>query len=299
MPVRPGRNGPSVGYAPASARLLRRYACTPPSRVPPIDEVQDLGATLDHRDQVLAARLGPAHRTAGLMASRHTSTSSTFMAFAPKPPADVGRDDAHRSGSRPNIAASAVTILVRRLGGEPRREPPVVAHRARCVRGSSGLAAMRWLTTVPETTASQPSNRVLASLPAGCAGTRSCRLSEQQDLVLDRLPGIGDDGKLLVVDVDEVGRVGALLLSLGEDRGDDVADEAHGVGREQRTRHALVDAHERRSRVVGSRCRAAVNTCTPGIAPRGGRVDPRDPRVRAGDRTSVRKSSPSRRTLST
>jgi hypothetical protein len=45
---------------------------------------------------------------------------------------------------------------------------------------------------------------------------------------------VDDDGKRLVVDLDRVGGVGGLVPALGHDGSDDVADEAHSAGGEDR-----------------------------------------------------------------
>ena len=141
---------------------------------------------------------------------------------------------------------------MRRLRGEPDREPSVVAHdrgrRARLERARGHPLAHE--VTRDDGFAALEEVVVAVRLVDARADVRA-RIGEEEDLVLGRLGRIDDGGKRVVVDVDELGGIGALRPRLGQDHGDDVAREANDVLREERPPHALLDARERR-RAEGS-----------------------------------------------
>ena len=100
---------------------------------------------------------------------------------------------------------------------------------------SIGTPASRWLTIVTSATASAPSSGS-ASSPSGNVGAeadvRTVLREQQRRVGSERLGGGHDRGQRVVVDDHGLGRVDRLRLRLGDDRGDDVADEAHLVGGE-------------------------------------------------------------------
>ena len=81
---------------------------------------------------------------------------------------------------------------------------------------------------------------------AGARGDVRPRVAEQQHLVVRRVLGLDYDGQRLVVDEHELGRVRAGGAVVADDDGDDVADEADGVLRDERPAHPLVEPGERR-----------------------------------------------------
>ena len=121
--------------------------------------------------------------------------------------------------------------------------PSSAAHE----RGSSGHGAMRWLTSVPETTTSQSSNsfsswsgepeRAATFVPAsGKSSTSSFAASS----------GLTTVGQRVVVDEDELRGVRAGCAVVADHDRDDVADEADDVLGDQRSPHRLVQPGERR-----------------------------------------------------
>ena len=183
-----------------------------PSFEPPTVTVEDRVAAVVHPDHVLAA----ATRSSGpgrpvLRASHATSTSSTQSSLGAEAAADVRRDDAHVAPARARGTARA------------RRDPDAAsASRGTTVslpsspdtaadeRGSIGTGAIRWLTTVPETTTSQPSNRLLVELLGTLAHADvGAVLGEEQHLARERPARVGGCRQRVVVDEHELGRVGA------------------------------------------------------------------------------------------
>ena len=104
---------------------------------------------------------------------------------------------------------------------------------------------------------------------------------EERRAVLEGGLGADDRGQRVVVDDDELGRVDALLARLAQHDGHRLADEAHPVGGQRRTRALRVELDERgrnRDVEVGRGERTDDARCG-----RGGRdVDPGDPGVRHG-----------------
>ena len=182
-----------------------------------------------------------------LRASQTTSTSSTLSIFAPKPPPTSGATTRICSGSSPSVPASTIRswcgVCVESQAVRRPSSPTVAAAE----RGSSGHGAMRWLTSVPETTTSHPSKsfsscsgepeRAATFVPAsGKRSTSSFAAS----------CGLDDCGQRVVVDEDELGGVRAGGAVVADDDRDDVADEADAVGGERRAPHARVEPGERR-----------------------------------------------------
>ena len=100
---------------------------------------------------------------------------------------------------------------------------------------SIGTAATRWLTNVSFTTTSAPSNTVGLLAEVELDGqVRTVFGEEERSVVGERRLGVDDDREWLVVDDHLLGCVDRLRPGLGDDRGDDVADEAHAVLREHR-----------------------------------------------------------------
>ena len=72
--------------------------------------------------------------------------------------------------------------------------------------------------------------RVLAELELD-REVRAVLREQQRRAVGERGFGVDDDGQRVVVDDHRLGRVDGLRPGLGDDRGDDVADEAHALRR--------------------------------------------------------------------
>ena len=116
-------------------------------------------------------------------------------------------------------------------------------------RGSSGHGAMRWLTSVPETVTSQPSKRSSALAAGGCVprGDVRPRSREEERLVLQRLLRVDHHRQRVVVDHDQLGRIGAGRAVVADDDREDLADEAHDVLRHHRPAHVLREAEGQRA----------------------------------------------------
>ena len=98
-------------------------------------------------------------------ASQATITSSVDSVFAPNPPPTSGPITRTCAGSIPNASAipsrSPCGVCV-----ESRAWSRPSSNQAAVDRGSIGAGAMRWLTTRPRTTTSQPS-KMLSSPATG------------------------------------------------------------------------------------------------------------------------------------
>ena len=93
-----------------------------------------------------------------LRASQTTSSSSALSIFAPKPPPTSGAITRICSGSSPSMPASTMRSWCGVWVESQAVSRPSGPSSAADERGSSGHGAMRWLSTVPDTTTSQPSN---------------------------------------------------------------------------------------------------------------------------------------------
>ena len=101
--------------------------------------------------------------------------------------------------------------------------------------GSIGTAAMRWLTKRPSTTTSAPSSTVWSSPKLNAIATFDpCSGNRIGAPSASAASGSRTTGSGVVVDDDDLGRVDRLGARLGDDRGDDVADEADGAVGERR-----------------------------------------------------------------
>ena len=138
-------------------------------------ELDPLRPSLVHRDEVLAARLGPAHRPPGGARQRGDDHVLDLQPLAAEPTADVRRHDAHLARLQPEQQAEHHLVRVRCLRRQPDRQAAVVAelrerrprlHRA----GGQSLAD----TVDP---ARPPRSRRTAAdraRPARAGGRRSC-----------------------------------------------------------------------------------------------------------------------------
>ena len=109
-----------------------------------------------------------------------------------------------------------------------------------------GAVAMRWLTIRARTTWSAPSNGSERSLSRRRVATLRAEALELQGCVVGhRRLDVGDDRQVVVVDVDQLGRVDGLGAGLGDDQGDRVADEPDLVVGQRPARALVVDVRER------------------------------------------------------
>ena len=222
-------------------------------------DLLQLGAAVAEAGHRLAAGLLEPHRAADL-ARQHADQQLLAVAadLGAEPAADVGGQDPHLVGAdacgclaigspaRPGRAASTAT-----RAGDRRPTPP------RQPRGSSGQGATRWFMTRSLTTTSQSveelgagvrraahEHRVEHGVAAG--GLVDVRVARQRLLEIDQRRQRIDVGD------HRLGGVGRLLVGLGDDRRDRLADPAHLAGREQRAGDARVERRRLRLERQGS-----------------------------------------------
>ena len=182
-------------------------------------EVDPLRATLVHRHQVLAARLGPADGPAGGPRQPAEDHVLDREALAAEAAADIGRHDPHLLGLEAQRHRQSHLVLVRGLRRQPDGQPPSSPNWAAVARGSIGHAASRGLSTVPEATTSQPSNKFgVGVLRRVVKADVRTHLIEQEHLVAGGLARVGDHGQRVVVDGHQLGRVERGLARFGPGR---------------------------------------------------------------------------------
>lgn len=76
-------------------------------------------------------------------------------------------------------------------------------------------------------------------------------LGEQEDLLGRRLFHVDDNGKRVVVDVDQLGRVGAAVAAVGHDGDDRLTHEPDGVTSERPSGESGVDLRKQGARHQG------------------------------------------------
>ncbi len=180
-------------------------------------------------------------------ASAPMRMSSTSKPLPPKPPPTSGAMTRTWSGSSPERRGDARLVLMRRLGREADGQLAVLELRHRRA-GLDGRASRRGLSLEPVMMTSQPSNRFSSPAPRDAQARVGARGLEQQDLVLDDLADVGDRGKRVVVDQNQLCRVDRRLARLGHHCGHDLADVADLVGGHRGSEHALVNLEHRRGR---------------------------------------------------
>jgi hypothetical protein len=200
----------------------------------------ELAATLDHRDHVLAAGLGPLHRAAererrlprndeldlegGLRAETATHRS---------------RADAHVRRIETKRARQLSMNRVRRLRRDPGRETvafgddddPIRLHRHTCKSLVDEPARHHDLGVVHETL----DRRAHAHTSGTEDDVGPHGVVQERRTVANRGFEVDDGRQRVVVDDHRFGGVGRLLTTLGDDRRDDVADETDLAFRERRT----------------------------------------------------------------
>ena len=239
----------------------------PVVRAPELDPL-DLAAAVESAAEVLAARRHPAHRPAQAERERRNDRVLGCDAdLAAEPAADLRRHDTDRLLPHADRLGEEPAERVGLLGRRVHEQAPVVRRlgedRVRLERGDRDAL-------VDEPPAHHPVARGEGGVDRGgaaahrdvgtVAGKQQGRAVGQCVLgVDDRIEGVevGDDG---------CGGVARLRLGLRDHHGDDVADEAHPVGRQRGPEQRGVDLDER-----VHRRQAEV----------GGEVDPRDAGHRA------------------
>ena len=220
-----------------------------------------------HRDEVLAAGLGPRDRASGGARQPAQDHILDVEALAAEAAADVGRDHADLLGLEPEHEPEDQLVLVWGLGRQPDGQPAVVAElgdrRPRLDRaGREPLALVRARDDHIAAVEQLRVGILRRNVDAG-VGTD---VLEQQHLVAQRLAQVGHDRQRLVLDHHQLGGVVGALAGLAQHDGDDVADEPHLLRREERPEDLGRDLDERRRRVDVRSVSAAVNTCVPGSA---------------------------------
>ena len=148
--------------------MLRRRAFTVPSRPPPI-----LKSITIARPWFIATMFSLRDSTQRMVrpvlrASQQMRMSSTLRPLAPKPPPTSGPTTRTSPGSMPRFMARPSRSWCGVCVESQAVSLPFSSTLAADARGSSGLAASRWLTRVPSTTTSQPAN----SSSSDCSGGR-------------------------------------------------------------------------------------------------------------------------------
>ena len=124
------------------------------------------------------------------------------------------------------------------LRRHPHGEPPLADPARRGPPfGSIGTAATRWFTNRPSTTSVGlvEDRRVVTEVELD-REVRPVFGEQQRRVVVERCLGIDHRRQRVVVDDHHLGRVDGLRPRLGDDRRDDVADEADGPDRQRRPR---------------------------------------------------------------
>ncbi len=213
---------------------------------PPDGEVEDGGATMGHRDHVLGAGLGPAHRAPGRACEPRDQDLLDGEELGSEPSSDVRCDDAHVGRFEAEAHRQAVAVLVRRLGREPQRQPPVVSD------DGGARAGLERARREPLTDQALRHDRVAAVEQRLVRLDRMARadvragVGEEQHVSLERPRGVDHRGQRVVLDDDDLGGVDAVGAGLREHHGDDVPGEADDVPGEERSSHPLVETWERR-----------------------------------------------------
>ena len=199
-------------------------------------ELEDGRPAVLHRDHVLAAALRPADRTPGR--AGEPGDEDRLDAEAPSRRTRRRRPErrrARRRRSRPRKSARHVAVEVWGLRREPQGRPPVVADVATQPRGLE-RARRHPLAhqAARHDNVAAVEQRLVALRPDG-SRRRSCPVSGKRSTSPARAAlGVDDDRQRVVVDDHELGGVDAVGAALGEDDGDDVADEADDLAREER-----------------------------------------------------------------
>ncbi len=244
-------------------------------------EVEPLGATLVHRDQVLAAGLGPAHRPRRGACQPADDDVLDVEALAAEAAADVRRDHPHLVGLEPEHEPEHGLVGMRGLGRQPDGQPAIIAElcdrRARLDRQSRDLLALHRARDDHFAAVEQLRVRLGGWDVDTSVGPQPL---EQHHLVADGLAGVGDGRQRVIFDRHELGGVGRAVAGLADHDGDDVADEADLLRGDERTEHLRIDRDERGWRADGQIDVAGREHLGAGHLEGGRGVDREDSRVR-------------------
>jgi hypothetical protein len=183
------------------------------------------------------------HRTGPLQPARHRRHHDVLgiaVDAGAEAAADVGGDVTDPSRLDVEGAGDLVAVPVRMLARAPHGDAAVIApHRG----GGPDLEGTRGHALVDDALAHHHlavGEEVLVGAERQLEGGVGPRLGEEQHLVAGRGLGIDHGGQRLVVDEDQLGRVGSLVGVLGHDRDHRLADEAHHLGGQHRLGHGPV-----------------------------------------------------------
>ncbi len=218
--------------------------------------VLDLAAPVGHREHVLRARLGPAHRpTQGPCGPRDQRPLEVRVDLRTETATDVRRHDPHLLGLEAQVPGQRVAHVVRVLAGDPEGDPAVLVPRGVFGAGSVDTAGHR-----------DPGVRLhgdaghalddeglgdhdlgvvedaldLAGAPAG-REVRARLVEQQWRVVAQGLLGAGHRGQRIDVGEHGLGRADRVGRGLGDHHGDDVTDEPDLARGQVRARHRLRD----------------------------------------------------------
>ena len=181
-------------------------------------------------------------------AARATAAWSVPMpALPPKAPPTCGATTRTSSLVQPEGVGEQVAGHVRVLrgdpGGDPGRRSPGSTRMALPSMGAVGDALVDHPGPDDVVGALERVGAVLVAAPGGDVGAETLEL--QGSVVGHRRLDVGDDRQVVVVDVDQLGRVDRLRAGLRDHEGDRVADEPDLVVGERPARALLVDVGER------------------------------------------------------
>ena len=204
-------------------------------------EPHSLAAAVAHRDHVLRARLGPAHRPVELARQPRHEHVLGQQPLAAEAAADVRRDHVHAIGLDLQRLRQRVSVLVWRLGGQPDPQPAVLPDR----RGRAWLdrsdvdplavelALDDDVAAIEQVGAGLVGPSAIATLVPACSNSNvsfvsACAL-------------VGDRGQRLHLGPDSFGGVNARGARVGDDHRDDLPDEPRLAGGDRRPRHVRID----------------------------------------------------------
>jgi hypothetical protein len=150
--------------------------------------------------------------------------------FAAEPAAAVQGDHPNVGERNPEALGQRLAVRMYRLGRVPHRQLAGLPVRDTAV----GLEAGVHLVLRPEGLLDdeiglrQARLQVAATVGPGMAGPDIAGVVDRRCAVAGRFLGVGDEGQLLVLDIDQAHRLGGVRQVQRHDRGDLVADESQG-----------------------------------------------------------------------
>ena len=173
-------------------------------------------------------------RPSCMAAAAATRYSTYTAAFGPKPPPTQGHTTRTAAGSSPRTAASAGCTECGAWCEIQQVMPPAGSPGTmRQPLDSIGTPARRWLTIATSATTSAPSSGSLVGTERGGEAHVAPAVGEEQRARRRASASAWEttDRQRVDLDHDRLGGVDRLGAGLGDDGGDDVADEADPVTR--------------------------------------------------------------------